>query len=223
MLVFLKKKPSEFEKYKFSCTMPKKFGNNTKAAEAKERRDAVKNAEKEKKEREAEEAAWKDDDKYVVRKQQRKEDKEKKKQELLEKKLQTKQVYEEEMNSIKVAKPAPTKVTRAEIAKVVKSSSAAKPPKEVVHVETPLEENINRIQVEGDEARNVDEAISILSNGVEKVDLHPEKRVKAAYQAFEERNLPILKAENPNLRLSQLKQMLKKDWMKSPENPLNQR
>lgn len=57
----------------------------------------------------------------------------------------------------------------------------------------------------------------------EKVDLHPEKRVKAAYQAYEERNLPILKAENPNLRLSQLKQMLRKDWMKSSENPLNQR
>jgi len=52
---------------------------------------------------------------------------------------------------------------------------------------------------------------------------HPEKRVKAAYTAFEEVNLPRLKAENPNLRLSQLKQMLKKDWMKSPDNPMNQR
>jgi hypothetical protein len=55
------------------------------------------------------------------------------------------------------------------------------------------------------------------------LDHHPEKRVKAAYAAFEERMLPQLKAENPNLRLSQLKQMLRKDWMKSPENPLNQR
>ena len=35
--------------------------------------------------------------------------------------------------------------------------------------------------------------------------------------------MPRLKAENPNMRLSQLKQMLKKDWMKSPENPMNQR
>ena len=55
------------------------------------------------------------------------------------------------------------------------------------------------------------------------VDKHPEKRMKAAYLAYEEVNLPRLKAENPNLRLSQLKQMLKKDWNKSPENPLNQR
>ena len=56
-----------------------------------------------------------------------------------------------------------------------------------------------------------------------EVEKHPEKRVKAAYQKFEEENLPILKKENPNMRLSQLKQLLKKDWMKSPENPLNQR
>ena len=52
--------------------------------------------------------------------------------------------------------------------------------------------------------------------------MHPEKRMKAAYKAYEDKNLPILKAENPNMRLSQLKQMLKKDWMKSPENPMIQ-
>ena len=47
--------------------------------------------------------------------------------------------------------------------------------------------------------------------GAEK---HPERRMKAAYAAFEEKHLPRPKAENPNFRLSQLKQMLKKDWMK---------
>ena len=55
------------------------------------------------------------------------------------------------------------------------------------------------------------------------VDLHPEKRVRAAYLAYEERRLPTVKADNPNLRLSQLKQIIKKDWNKSPDNPLNQR
>ncbi|CAL1278906.1 unnamed protein product [Larinioides sclopetarius] len=203
--------------------MPKKFGGNTKAMEARERKEAVKNAEKEKKEREAEEALWRDDDKHVVRKQQRKEEREKKNQEKQEKKLLSKMVYEEEMNSIKPAKSAPAKVTRAEIAKNAEKSANDKPKRELLHDETPLEENVNRLQVEGEVARSVDDAIAVLSIGNEKVDLHPEKRVKAAYQAFEERNLPILKAENPNLRLSQLKQMLKKDWMKSPENPLNQR
>ncbi|KAJ3196823.1 hypothetical protein HK101_007543 [Irineochytrium annulatum] len=55
--------------------------------------------------------------------------------------------------------------------------------------------------------------------GVEK---HPEKRMKSAWAAFEEREMPLLKEENPNLRLSQLKQMLQKKWKKSPENPMNQ-
>lgn len=55
------------------------------------------------------------------------------------------------------------------------------------------------------------------------VDRHPERRMKAAFTAFEEVNLPRLKQENPNMRLSQLKQLLKKEWMKSPENPMNQR
>lgn len=54
------------------------------------------------------------------------------------------------------------------------------------------------------------------------MDRHPEKRMKAAYTSFEETQLPILKKQNPTLRLSQLKQLLKKEWLKSPENPLNQ-
>lgn len=56
-----------------------------------------------------------------------------------------------------------------------------------------------------------------------EVDKHPEKRLKAAFTAFEEVNMPRIKEENPTLRLSQLKQILRKEWMKSPENPLNQR
>ena len=53
------------------------------------------------------------------------------------------------------------------------------------------------------------------------VDLHPEKRMKASYLEFEEENMERLKKENPNMRLSQIKQILKKDWQKSPKNPLN--
>lgn len=52
--------------------------------------------------------------------------------------------------------------------------------------------------------------------------MHPEKRMRAAYLEFETENLPRLKQENPNMRLSQLRQLLKKDWMKSPKNPLIQ-
>lgn len=45
--------------------------------------------------------------------------------------------------------------------------------------------------------------------------------MKAAYDAYEEEYLPKLKQENPSLRLSQLKQVLKKEWIKAPENPFN--
>lgn len=47
--------------------------------------------------------------------------------------------------------------------------------------------------------------------------------MKAAFAAFEQATMPRLKKENPNMRLSQLKQLLKKEWVKAPENPLNQR
>lgn len=45
---------------------------------------------------------------------------------------------------------------------------------------------------------------------------------KALYKAFEERNLPQLKEDFPNLKLSQYKDKLFQLWKKSPENPANQ-
>jgi len=53
-------------------------------------------------------------------------------------------------------------------------------------------------------------------------DKHPEKRMRAAYKTFEANNLPRIKAENPSLRMSQWKQLLMKEWNKSPDNPFNQ-
>ena len=54
------------------------------------------------------------------------------------------------------------------------------------------------------------------------VDMHPEKRMKAAYLAWTERQLPLLKLEMPGMRLSQYKQILFDRWKKCPENPLLQ-
>ena len=62
-----------------------------------------------------------------------------------------------------------------------------------------------------------------LTDSSPSVDKHPEKRMKAAYEEFESVRLPQLKSENPNLRLSQLKQMLRKEWLKHPDNPLNKK
>lgn len=210
--------------------MPKKFkGENSKAAEARARKEAVKQAETERKQKEEEDALWADEDKHVQRKQQRKETKEKKRVELLEKKKELQRLADEEMSQMKGAKQDTlSKLTRAQIQAnrerlEAEAAAAAKKEEDLPYDEKPIEENLNRMVIEGDEARTIDEAISVLSSEDVTVDKHPEKRMKAAYNKFEEENLPRLKAENPNMRLSQLKQMLKKDWMKSPENPMNQR
>jgi hypothetical protein len=80
-------------------------------------------------------------------------------------------------------------------------------------------------------ADNLDDALDLLSITTGKPtkpgsrdapDRHPERRAKAAFAAFSERELPRLKQENPGLRQSQLKQLLWKQWQKSPENPFNQ-
>ncbi|KAJ2809869.1 hypothetical protein GGI24_007131, partial [Coemansia furcata] len=54
------------------------------------------------------------------------------------------------------------------------------------------------------------------------VDRHPERRARTAYHLYEEREIDRLKAENPGLRLTQIKDLIYKAWQKSPENPLNQ-
>jgi len=53
--------------------MPKKFkGENSKAVEARERRESKKQAEIDRKKREEEDAYWQDDDKHLHRKEHRK-------------------------------------------------------------------------------------------------------------------------------------------------------
>ena len=55
-------------------------------------------------------------------------------------------------------------MTRAQIREdTEKTNNIEKPKAEVeTHLTTPLEENINRVEVEGVEARTVDEALSVL-------------------------------------------------------------
>ncbi|KAJ3551997.1 hypothetical protein NP233_g12974 [Leucocoprinus birnbaumii] len=55
--------------------------------------------------------------------------------------------------------------------------------------------------------------------GLEK---HPERRFKAAFEAYQERELPNIKQDHPGLRLQQYKELLYKQFQKSPENPFNQ-
>lgn len=210
--------------------MPKKFaGENSKAVAARQRKEGIKEEKDQKLKKMMEDAEWEDNDDKLKKKQQKKEAEEKKRQEQLQKKAEAKALLEKEMESLKSAPkaaPPPPKITRAQIEKMKEKTIKVEPPKpvpsRVIVEEPPLEENLNRIQLDGEVAQSVDEAINLLSDKTD-ADRHPEKRLKAAYTAFEEINLPILKAENPSLRLSQLKQMLRKEWLKSPQNPLNQK
>jgi hypothetical protein len=85
-----------------------------------------------------------------------------------------------------------------------------------------LEDNVNRLALDEGSARSVTDAIAVLDGPSPLVDRHPEKRMRAAYQTFEDANLARMKAENPTLRLSQLKQLVRKEWQKCPDNPVNQ-
>ncbi|XP_043828303.1 coiled-coil domain-containing protein 124 isoform X3 [Dromiciops gliroides] len=213
--------------------MPKKFqGENTKSAAARARKAEAKAAADAKRQQELEDAYWRDDDKHVMRKEQRKEEKEKRRLEQLERKKELQRLLEEEDSKLKGKSPKPLtpgKVTRAQIEETLRREQPHKENEDTVdkpksHLEVPLEENVNRrIPEEGSvEARTIEDAIAVLSVNDDS-DRHPERRMKAAFTAFEELHLPRLKKENPNMRLSQLKQLLKKEWMKSPDNPMNQR
>ncbi|XP_006895728.1 PREDICTED: coiled-coil domain-containing protein 124-like [Elephantulus edwardii] len=83
------------------------------------------------------------------------------------------------------------------------------------HLDVPLEENVNCRVLEDSsvEARTIENAIAMLSVVEEAADRHPE---------WKPSHLPRLKLENPNMKLSQLKQLFKKEWMRSPDNPMNQ-
>ncbi|KAG8893655.1 hypothetical protein FRC01_013450 [Tulasnella sp. 417] len=54
------------------------------------------------------------------------------------------------------------------------------------------------------------------------IESHPERRFKAAFEAYKERTLPELKEERPGLRLQQYNDMMYKQFQKHPDNPFNQ-
>jgi len=218
--------------------MPKKFqGMNSKAVEARARKAATEAARVEAKKKAEEDEYWKDDDKRTNKKLQRKQAQEQKRLENLNRKKELGELYRAEEESMKkLTKPSTSgKVSRADIEmnrrkeqeqRAQKLEEEKLKNKNISVQNDEVEENINQVlaktKQDGDvEARNIEEAISALSTS-EEHDRHPEKRLKAAYKKYEQEQMPILKASNPNMRLSQLRQILHKQWQKSPENPLNQ-
>lgn len=157
--------------------MGKKMGINTKAAEARERKDALKKAKNEAIERKKEEEFWRDDDKHVNRKLDRQREREIKAQEEKERKAANKVAYEREMElaeksaKTKVSKQQllaaeqPVKVTRHEIEKslVDEQRQLSKQVKKVNPVPIPLVPNLNHLD-DGEDASNIDQALDLLKS-----------------------------------------------------------
>lgn len=73
----------------------------------------------------------------------------------------------------------------------------------------------------GVQASGLDSALSALTVGSGE-DKHPEKRMKAAYKAYEEKMMPEMKDQYPGLKRQQYLDKIFTLWKKSPENPMNQ-
>ena len=72
------------------------------------------------------------------------------------------------------------------------------------------------------QASGVDAAISAMTLRGEEDNKHPEKRMKAAYKAYEEKMMPEMKQQYPGLKRQQYLDKVFSSWKKSPENPMNQ-
>jgi hypothetical protein len=72
------------------------------------------------------------------------------------------------------------------------------------------------------QATGVDAALSAMSLGGDAEDKHPEKRMKAAYKAYEEKMMLEMKQQYPGLKRQQYLDKIFSLWKKSPENPMNQ-
>ncbi|CBY08239.1 unnamed protein product [Oikopleura dioica] len=213
--------------------MAKPKGENQKAVDARARKADSSAAKKAAEAKAKEDAAWEDKDKHMNRKLNRADEAAAKREAELARKKENQQLYEEEM-AASVSKPkskkgnaASAKVSRAQILAAQRAALEAQSNKhkkagaKIVVQNDEIADNINRLEIEGD-ARNVEEAIDVLTGDGKKADKHPEKRMKAAFNDFEQKRYKGLKAENPTLKRSQLRELLWKEWQKSPENPINQ-
>mmetsp|Transcript_1077 Transcript_1077/g.1801 ORF Transcript_1077/g.1801 Transcript_1077/m.1801 type:complete len:201 (+) Transcript_1077:182-784(+) len=184
--------------------------------------------------RAAEDASWQDS--ASDSKGNKKAAAEEKRAEELRRKAERDALEEAESASLAPVPKKPQKKTQFELQNAFFVPPKKKDSKKKVK-EPELEPNINHIirdaeieaaekGVDASTATGVDAATDLLKNlrtGEEpKVDAHPERRRKMAFKAYEEREIPRIREENPGLKLSQIKEIIFKNWQKSPENPMNE-
>ncbi|CAG8685461.1 15117_t:CDS:2 [Dentiscutata erythropus] len=199
--------------------MPKKFkGESTKVTASKERKAAhqaevnkVKQAEKDRKEAEEWSTGAKDSSK--------KESQKLKREAQLAKKNEAARLLEQEESQLSKHKPLMKK-------------------KAIKRTQNQEKASAERREIPEFSASNIDDALDLMtvvtnsstavgggpgqSGGAVNVEKHPEKRFKAALAAYEEREMPKVKEEHPGLRYTQYREIIYKNFQKSPENPFNQ-
>lgn len=150
--------------------MGKKMGINTKAVEARERKEAQKKAKNAAIEKKKADEFWRDDDKHINRKLDRQKERELKAQEERERKAANKIAYEQEMElaekSVKSkAKASVKQVSQHEIQNSLKEEQKqlVKQIKKVNLAPTPLVPNLNRLD-DGENASTVDQALDLLKS-----------------------------------------------------------
>ncbi|KZT18842.1 DUF1014-domain-containing protein [Neolentinus lepideus HHB14362 ss-1] len=204
----------------------KKEAGRAKKAENENKKQAVAAAAKEKKEADE----WQDGAKTS----KAKEDKEaKRKAELIRKAENARLLAEEESSaSSKSAKSAPKAGTKKK-ATPKPAGPGAIAAGGLAAVE-PDEGPSKKEESESYAATGLDNALDLLEVVTAKMDKatvgskaaqleqHPERRFKAAFEAYKERELPNIRSEHPGLRLQQYQDLLYKQFQKSPENPFNQ-
>jgi len=170
--------------------------------------------------------SWKDKDGKGGKSKQ--EDKEEKRKADLARKAENARLLAEEEAAVSKPKPAPKK-------KGAKDTKPAGPGAIAAGGGLSPEPEVGgHTEVESYAATGIDNALDLLEVVTAKMDKasvgqqaasierHPERRFKATFEAYLERELPIIKKEQPGLRLQQYRDLLYKQFQKSPENPFNQ-
>ncbi|KAF4578349.1 hypothetical protein EYR36_000156 [Pleurotus pulmonarius] len=173
---------------------------------------------------------WKDDN--VKGGKAKQQDKEEKRKADLARKAENARLLAEEETAVAAAKKAAPKATK-------KSTKDVKPagPGAIAAgggLVAPEKDAAPPEEVESYAATGIDNALDLLEVVTAKTDKasvgqqaasierHPERRFKAAFEAYQEREMPNVRKEHPGLRLQQYKELLFKQFQKSPENPFNQ-
>ncbi|KAF8894819.1 hypothetical protein BD779DRAFT_1503098 [Infundibulicybe gibba] len=205
----------------------KKESGRAKKAENEAKKKEQAAAEKEKKEADA----WKDTD-VKGGKASREEKEEKRKADLARKAENARLLAEEEASATAKAKAAPKAKKGKDPKPAGPGAIAAGDGTSAVDGESARSDP--QAETESYAATGIDNALDLLDVVTAKLDKasvgqqaagierHPERRYKAAFEAYQERELPNLKQEHPGLRLQQYKELLYKQFQKSPDNPFNQ-